>query len=700
MQSARLGIDIGGTFTDFVLEHGDRQFCLKLLTTPQAPEAAVLDGVGQILSTAGLAPDDIGLVVHGTTLATNAVIERKGARVAFLTTEGFRDTLEMGYEHRYDQYDLLVDKPKPLVPRTLRLPVPERIGADGRVLKPLDEPAVRELVQSIAASGIEAVAIGFLHAYANDDHERRCAAIVRELLAVPISLSSDVSPEMREYERFSTVVANAYVQPLIVRYLRGLHDGLSQLGLRAPLLLMQSNGGLCDLATAIRYPVRLLESGPAGGATFAAALAREIGLPDVLLLDIGGTTAKLCFIDDARPQTARSLEVARIDRFKAGSGLPLRFPVVELCEIGAGGGSIASVDRLGRLKVGPHSAGSVPGPACYGRGGASPTLTDAHLVLKRLDPGRFAAGSIALHVDAAETAVTDHVAQPLGLAPVDAAIGIVEIVNENMANAAREHAIDVGKSVAGRTLIAIGGAAALHAADLVIKLDIDDIIVPAAAGVGSAVGFLRAPLAFEKSRSQYQILSHMAPDAALAAVDRLATETSAVLAGAGWSEHPQLTIWAQMRYRGQGTEVSVPIERDRLRSHDTGYLRAAFETVYAEQYGRTIANDVELLGWTVRAQLASATPPTIVTAPAATATPETMHPLVEQRSSRDIAARRMDRSALRDGEIVSGPALIIDAGTTILVPSDFIAEVLVGGHLRLSARARWVKRKPLAEVAE
>ncbi|MBV8512484.1 MAG: hydantoinase/oxoprolinase family protein, partial [Xanthobacteraceae bacterium] len=432
MQKARLGIDIGGTFTDFVLEHGPRQLCLKLLTTPQAPERAVLDGVAQLLRLADLAPDEIGMVVHGTTLATNAMIERRGAKVAFLTTEGFRDTLEMAYEHRYDQYDLLVDKPKPLVPRRLRLPVPERIGADGRVRSPLDEAAVRALAETIAGNGAEAVAIGFLHSYANDTHEVQAAHILREALPdLPISMSSDVSPEMREYERFSTVVANAYVQPLMARYLSGLRDGLARLGVTAPLLLMQSNGGLCDVETAIRYPVRLMESGPAGGAIFAAAMARELRIDKALLLDIGGTTAKLCFIDDGRPQTARSLEVARIDRFKAGSGLPLRFPVVELCEIGAGGGSIASIDRLGRLKVGPQSAGSEPGPACYRRGGRGATLTDAQLVLNRLDPKHFAAGSIALDVAAAETAIAADLAQPLGRTPREAAMGIVEVVNEN-----------------------------------------------------------------------------------------------------------------------------------------------------------------------------------------------------------------------------------------------------------------------------
>jgi N-methylhydantoinase A/oxoprolinase/acetone carboxylase beta subunit len=701
MQTARLGIDIGGTFTDFVLEHGPRQLCLKLLTTPQAPERAVLDGVARLLRAAELTPDAIGMVVHGTTLATNAMIERRGAKVAFLTTEGFRDTLEMAYEHRYDQYDLLVDKPQPLVPRALRLPVPERIGADGRVRRPLDEAAVRRLAVTITASGAEAVAVGFLHSYVNDAHEVQTARILCEALpTLPMSISSDVSPEMREYERFSTVVANAYVQPLMARYLSGLRDGLARLGVISPLLLMQSNGGLCDIETAVRYPVRLMESGPAGGAIFAAALARELGIAKALLLDIGGTTAKLCFIDDGRAQTARSLEVARIDRFKAGSGLPLRFPVVELCEIGAGGGSIASIDRLGRLKVGPQSAGSEPGPACYARGGHAATLTDAQLVLHRLDPKYFAAGSIALDATAAETAVTADVAQPLGRTPHEAAIGIVEVVNENMANAAREHAIDVGKSTAGRTLIVIGGAAALHAADLAGKLDIDEVVVPNAAGVGSAVGFLRAPLAFEKSRSQHQLLSRFAPEGALSAIARLIQETSAALTHAGETTTPLVSIWAQMRYRGQGSELSAAIDREALASEGAGHLRYAFERAYQHQYGRTIANDVELLGWTVRAELPMTWSLPITSSSPAAALPGSEHMLIEQSSAVPVPARRLARPALREQQTVLGPALIVDAGTTIVMPSNFVAEVLAGGHLRLQTAARWRAARPLAEVAE
>ncbi|MFQ3623667.1 MAG: hydantoinase/oxoprolinase family protein, partial [Acetobacteraceae bacterium] len=395
--TARLAVDIGGTFTDLALEAGGRRWTAKVLTTPAAPERGVLDGVGRVLAEAGIAPSDLELMIHGTTLATNAIIERKGAKTALVTTDGFRDVLALGNEARYDQYDLQIVLPEPLVPRRLRLPVPERLDNEGRVLRPLDEEAVRALVPLLRREGVEAVAIGFLHAFVNPAHERRARDLLAEALpGVPVSLSSEVSPEMREWERFSTTVANAYVQPLMSRYLTRLEEALRGLGLRCPLLLMLSGGGLCTVETACRFPIRLVESGPAGGAIFAAAVARAAGLDRVLSYDMGGTTAKVCLIDDGRPQASRSFEVARVGRFKKGSGLPLRIPVIEMVEIGAGGGSIAHVDALGRIAVGPESAGADPGPACYGRGGTRPTVTDANLLLGRYDPARFAGGRLPL----------------------------------------------------------------------------------------------------------------------------------------------------------------------------------------------------------------------------------------------------------------------------------------------------------------
>jgi N-methylhydantoinase A/oxoprolinase/acetone carboxylase beta subunit len=686
---ARVGVDIGGTFTDFVVEHRGRQTCLKLLTTPDAPERAVLEGLRQILGNSGVAPPDVGMVVHGTTLATNAVIERRGARVAFLTTEGFRDTLEMAYEHRHDQYDLLVGKPVPLVPRSLRLPITERIAADGTELRPLDVAAVRTAATRLAAEHIEAVAIGFLHAYANPDHEHEAAAILRESLpAIPVSLSSDVSPEIREYERFTTVTANAYVQPLMSGYLGRLEAGLRKIGIGGPLMLMQSNGGLCDVPTAMQYPVRLLESGPAGGAVFAASLARALGIARVLLLDIGGTTAKLCFIEDSKPQTTHGLEVARIDRFKPGSGLPLRLPVVQLCEIGAGGGSIAAVDRIGRLKVGPRSAGSVPGPACYRRGGIDATVTDAHLLLGRLDPDRFADGEIPLDIGAARASVAQALAGPLALEVEDTAVGVVEVVNENMASAAREHAIEAGHGFAGRTLIAIGGAAPLHAGDLAAKLGMSRILVPVAAGVGSAVGFLRAPLSFEKSRSQHQLLSRFSVSGALALVDTLADETAAVLRPSAGDAALTARISAQMRYRGQGHEITVPLDRMAIAGENGTELRRAFEAVYRGLYGRALdGKDVEVLGWSVRTEASMPEAcAEVISAQVPRSGGERAWRFIEQHGGA-VAARAIDRTALAVGTEVPGPALVVDAGTTIMIPAGFTATVLRDGHLLLEAVA-------------
>ena len=402
-RAARLGVDIGGTFTDVALEAGGRRYSAKILTTPEAPERAVIAAIRTVLREAGLAPGDLSIIIHGTTLATNAIIERKGARTALVTTEGFRDTIEIRHENRFEQYDVNIDLPPPLVPRRLRFVVPERIDARGRTVIPLDEAAVEALAEQFAAAGIESVAIGFLHSFTNPAHEERTRDILAARLpGVTLTLSSEVSPEMREYERFSTACANAYVQPMMGRYLASLETLLRAEGIACPLFLMLSGGGLTTVETAIRFPVRLVESGPAGGAIFASHIARQCGLDKVLSYDMGGTTAKICLIDEYQPQTSRAFEVARIYRFKKGSGLPLRIPVIEMVEIGAGGGSIARVDRLKRITVGPDSAGADPGPACYGRGGDAPTVTDADLLLGRIDPTGFSGGRMALDRAAAE----------------------------------------------------------------------------------------------------------------------------------------------------------------------------------------------------------------------------------------------------------------------------------------------------------
>ncbi|HZU91486.1 MAG TPA: hydantoinase/oxoprolinase family protein, partial [Stellaceae bacterium] len=576
MAEARLGVDIGGTFTDVALEAGGRRWSAKVLTTPEAPARAVLDAIRAVLDAAALGPADLAIIIHGTTLATNALIERKGAKTALLTTEGFRDTIEIRHENRFEQYDVNIDLPPPLVPRRLRFPVPERIDARGRVLTPLDEAAVAQIAGRLAELGVEAVAIGFLHSFTNPAHEERTRDILAPLLPqAAITLSCEVSPEMREYERFSTACANAYVQPLIGRYLADLERLLEAEGIRCPLFLMMSGGGLATVETAIRFPVRLVESGPAGGAIFASRIARQCRLDKVLSYDMGGTTAKICLIEDGQPQTSRAFEVARIYRFKKGSGLPLRIPVIEMVEIGAGGGSIARLDRLRRITVGPDSAGADPGPACYGRGGAAPTVTDADLVLGRIDPLSFSGGRMALDRDAAAAALRREIGEPLGLALELAALGVSEIVDENMANAARVHAIESGKDVRDRTLVAFGGAAPLHAARLAEKLGIDRVLIPSHAGVGSAVGFLRAPISYEIVRSHLQRLDAFDAEAANALFAAMRAEAERVVRrGAGTAPLTE-TRSAFMRYRGQGHEIAVSLPARAYEAADAQVFRAA-----------------------------------------------------------------------------------------------------------------------------
>jgi N-methylhydantoinase A len=553
----RLTIDIGGTFTDFALSHRGGLTTSKVLTTPDAPERAVMAGMRGILGTTGIAARDIALLVHGTTLATNAIIERKGARTALITTEGFRDVLAMGNESRYDQYDLNIVLPQPLVPRHLRLTVPERVDRLGRVLRPLDDQAVRDLIPVLQRECVESIAIGFMHGFVNPDHERRTAAILGEGLPdIPISLASEVSPEIREWERFSTTAANAYVQPLMARYLRRLEAQMRAADMTAPIFLMLSGGKLTTIETACRFPIRLVESGPAGGAIFAAAIAAEAGLGRVLSFDMGGTTAKICLIDDYRPHFARSFEVARVGRFRKGSGLPLRIPAIEMVEIGAGGGSLAQVDTLGRIAVGPESAGADPGPACYGRGGDKPAVTDANLVLGRYDPAHFAGGSMVLDTSAARAALDGAVGDRLGLTTGMAALGVIEMVDEAMANAARAHAIEASTSLGGRTLIAFGGGGPVHATRIAEKVGIDRVLVPHGAGVGSAIGFLRAPVGYEVVRSLYQRLDRFDVAAVNAMLDEMVAEAEAAVAAGSFGAPTQEIRMAAMRYVDRGTRSS------------------------------------------------------------------------------------------------------------------------------------------------
>ena len=692
MQAARLAVDIGGTFTDLALEHAGRRTTIKVLTTPTAPEQGVLDGVRSVLAAAQMTAAGIGIVIHGTTLATNAIIERKGARTALITTQGFRDVIAMGNESRYDQYDLNITLPEPLVPRHLRLVVPERLDNEGHVLLPLDEAAVRALVPVLRAADVQSIAIGFLHAFVNPRHEQRARDILAEMLPdVTVSLSSEVSPEMREWERFSTTVANAYVQPMMARYLRKLEAGLHRLGMAAPLFLMLSGGGLTTIETACRFPVRLVESGPAGGAIFSGSIARQCGLANVLSFDMGGTTAKICLIDDYKPQTARAFEVARVGRFRKGSGLPLRIPVIEMVEIGAGGGSLAHVDTMGRIGVGPESAGADPGPACYARGGTKPAVTDANLLLGRYDSARFAGGTMTLDDAAAHDALVAEVGGKLGLTADMAALGVVEMVDENMANAARVHAIESGKTYAGRTLIAFGGGGPVHACRVAEKIGISRVLVPSGAGVGSAIGFLRAPVGYEVVRSLYQRFSTFDVDAVNALLAEMQAEAMQVVAAAGFGAETAETRTAFMRYVGQGHEIPVPLPARVLTGEDVAAVRAKYDAEYTRFYDRPVpGSDVEIMSYAVvvATVVDQAGALERTDDPAASDAAANGTRLVRDTTTGEVAPWSVfDRTALAAGSRVAGPAIIAEDETSTLIGPGWSGTINGLGYILLTRDA-------------
>ncbi|WP_224813531.1 hydantoinase/oxoprolinase family protein [Hasllibacter sp. MH4015] len=671
--SIRLGVDIGGTFTDVVLERGAAQFSTKVLTTYAAPEDAIIDGMGQVCAKAGVTPDQIDQIIHGTTLATNALIERRGAKTALITTEGFRDVIEMRTESRFEQYDLNLNLPEPLLPRQMRFTVPGRVDALGHVLKPLTRAEVEPVVDQIAAAGFESVAVGLIHSYLNDEHE----VLVRDVLAekmpdAMVSLSCEVSPQMREYERFNTVVANAYIKPLMKSYLGRLEGRLRAEGVGCAIFLMHSGGGIISLENAAEFPVRLVESGPAGGAVFAAHIAARHGLDKVLSFDMGGTTAKICLIKNQTPKTSRVFEVARTYRFKKGSGMPISIPVIDMVEIGAGGGSLAHVDAMRQIRVGPESAGSEPGPACYGRGGERPAVTDADLILGKLDPDNFAGGSIALDPSASADALRAQIGETLDMDTVEAAFGVAEVVDENMANAARVHAVENGEDLSDYTMIAFGGAAPLHAGRLCEKLGIARCLVPPGAGVGSAIGFLRAPYSFEANRSVYMRLSDFDADTIKTLLADLQAEATGFVRSCDATAEILNEFKVYMRYAGQGWEIPIPLSEAQAMSPDAETFQRRFEEEYTKLFARIVAGmDVEITVWSVNAT----TPPQgvdpldpydITGAAAATGTRDLFDPV----QVKVLQAQVVERDSLQTGQVAQGPAAIVEAETTIIIPAS------------------------------
>ena len=688
--ATRLGVDIGGTFTDVVLETAGGRHSAKVLTTYAAPENAIVDGMRQVCAKAGIAPEAIGQIIHGTTLATNALIERRGARTALITTRGFRDVIEMRTESRFEQYDLNLELPDPLLPRQMRHTVAERVDATGAVLIPLARADIGKVVDAIAEQGVESVAVGLIHSYLNDAHERLIRDVLAERLPdVMVSLSSEVSPQMREYERFNTVCANAYIKPLMKSYLGRLKGRLSDEGADCPVFLMHSGGGIISLDSAAEFPVRLVESGPAGGAVFAADIAARHGLDRVLSFDMGGTTAKICLIRDFTPKTSRVFEVARTYRFKKGSGMPISIPVIDMVEIGAGGGSLAHVDAMHQIRVGPESAGSEPGPACYGRGGDRPAVTDADLTLGKLDPDGFAGGSIRLDTEASHAALARVLGDPLDMDAMEAAFGLAEVVDENMANAARVHAVENGEDLAGYTMIAFGGAAPLHAGRLCEKLGIDRLLVPPGAGVGSAIGFLRAPFSFEANRSVYMTLSDFDPARITDLLGDLQSEAMGFVRTCDADSPINCEFKVYMRYTGQGWEIPVTLTEAQAMTPDAATFLSLFETDYTRLFGRTVAGlDVEVTVWSVNAT----TPPSPVEPLGAagqggTITGTGTRAVFDPALAQVVDAAVVARTDLMNGATIDGPAVITEDETTIIVPASRRATHLPDGCIDLTRKA-------------
>ncbi|ARM92272.1 hydantoinase A/oxoprolinase protein (plasmid) [Rhizobium sp. CIAT894] len=688
-QKARIGVDIGGTFTDVAMEYQGKIFSTKVLTNYTAPEAAIIEGIAGVLGDASLPFSEVGTIIHGTTLATNSLIERRGAKTAFVTTRGFRDVIEMRTENRFELYDLNIVLPPALIPRRDRLVVDERVGSDGEVLKPLDEAEVAALAVSIKAGEYESVAIGFMHSYVNDIHEKKVRDILAaEIPRISISISSEVSPQMREFQRFNTVCANAYVKPLMASYLNRLVDKLRQAGAHCPVFMIHSGGGIITVDSAAEFPVRLLESGPAGGAIFAAEVAKRYGLDRVLSYDMGGTTAKICLIDDATPKTAKTFEVARTYRFKKGSGMPISIPVIEMIEIGAGGGSIASVDGMKQIRVGPHSAASEPGPACYGRGGDRPTVTDADLLLGRLDADNFAGGSIKLRSDNSKSTLSREVGAKLSIDENAAAFGVCEVVDESMANAARMHAVENGKELAEYSMIAFGGAAPLHASRLCEKLGMKELLIPPGAGVGSAIGFLRAPIAFESVRSAYVRFARFEAGKVNSVLKELQDEATRFVHAADPKAEVEMECTAYVRYVGQGWEIPVIVEIREYTDKDGASLRQQFEDAYAAYFGRAIDGlDAEIISWSLRASspIHEAQPVRRASKTQAAKVP-VQREMFDARAGKYLPADIVERTELKVGEYVSGPAAIVECETTTIISSSYEAIMQPDGCLLVTSK--------------
>jgi len=678
----RLGCDIGGTFTDFVLvdsETGEIH-THKCLTTPKDPSDAVAHGIDELSqAVSGMVPR-IGEFIHGTTLVINAIIERKGAVTGLITTKGFKDVLELGREIRYDAYDIFSEYPEPLVSRDFRKEVDERIGSDGRVIKALEPETVARALSELKDKGIESLAVCLINSYENPVHENQIKTMVKaQAPDLFLSTSFEVLPQIREYERTSTTVTNAYVKPITARYLEKLTDRLASLAFNGTIYIMLSSGGITSIETARDFPVRIIESGPTAAVIASQYYGRMFDVQDMFCFDMGGTTAKSCLIQKGNAGLVSTFEVGRIQRFKKGSGLPIQVPVVDLMEIGAGGGSIAKISQMGLLQVGPESAGASPGPVCYRQGGEDPTVTDADLVLGYLDPDYFLGGTMELDKAAAEIAITNKVAAPLETSMVTAAFGIHDLINETMAAAAKTHIAEKGGNPNIVTVSAFGGAGPVHAYGLAKKIGAPRILVPPLAGVGSALGFFTAPVAFDLSRSHRVNLK----DADFSEIEDLfnALEKEGILA-LGSAVDPDEVLFERtlmMRFVGQGAETDLLIDRKPFGQWEKTQIRDLFDTAYKKLYGRTYPdNQIEFVTFKVRAGL----PPRPFHLPRPARAGGSLEDCIKgKRRAFSLIQKDFilftvyDRFRLFPGAVFSGPAIIEERESTIVIGEDAGARI-------------------------
>ena len=682
----RLAIDIGGTFTDLVLETGNDLLTKKVLTSISQPELAVIEGVSELLEENNIKGSDIKMIIHGTTLATNAVIERKGAKTCFITTSGFRDVLDIGYESRFDQYDILIDKTMSLVPRKHRYVIDERTDVNGLIITSIDKDQFCNLITKIKNENFESIAVGFLHSYANPDNEKILKAfLTKELPDVEVSISSDVCPEIREYERFTTTVVNAYIKPLMSNYLKKLDQKLLNSGFNCPLLLMTSGGTLTNISSACNNPVRLVESGPAGGAILATSIAEDMNLNKVISFDMGGTTAKITIIENKKAIKAREFEVDRKARFKKGSGYPLRIPVIEMVEIGAGGGSIARVNKLEQIITGPDSAGSFPGPACYSNGGSMPTITDADLVIGKINPDNFAGGKIKLSKQLADKAITENIVKFVNIDTNIAALAISEIVDETMSNAARVHTVEQGHETSNRTLIAFGGAAPLHIARVAEKLRVSNVIIPTNASVGSAVCFLKAPVGYEVVKSLRMLLNRFETDKVNDLLEKMKNEAQSIIQSETGSMKFVEERFAFMRYAGQGHEIKVQVDNNLLTQSDISKIKTSFEKKYEKLYSRILPNaDIEILTWSLSLSIKNEKFNSFQKINSYKKINEqSLVDIVDYDSSKKIKVPYFERDSLKPGDIIKGHCIISEEQTTIVVSNKFNTKVLSNNFLQM-----------------